>query len=125
MPDKRHKSGFRGPTPEVGKATQFKPGVCPNPGGRPRKKPVTAALEEMIDEATARKIAATLIKQACRADRNGIAAAKEIIDRLEGKAVQVIEADVREQMTTMTDEDLRARFKTLGEPYGLIGGDGH
>ncbi len=125
MPQKRDKNGFRGPSPDVGKSTQFKPGNRANPGGRPHKKPVSSALEELIDEATARKIAATLIKQACRADRNGIAAAKEIIDRLEGKAVQVIEADVREQITTMTDEELRARFKTLGEQYGLIGGDGH
>lgn len=125
MPQKRDKTGFRGPSPDVGKNTQFKPGNRANPGGRPRKRPITSALEDLMDDATARKIASALIKTAQGRDRNAIAAAREICDRLEGKAVQVIEADVREQITTMTNEELRARFKTLGEQYGLIGGDGH
>jgi hypothetical protein len=34
-PANRHKTGFRGPTPDVGKETQFKPGQSGNPSGRP------------------------------------------------------------------------------------------
>lgn len=34
MASKPQKNGFRGPSPDVGRATQFKPGVSGNPGGR-------------------------------------------------------------------------------------------
>jgi len=57
MPQKQHKTGFRGPSAEVGKATQFKPGNRANPGGRPKKRAITSALEKLLDESRADGIA--------------------------------------------------------------------
>ena len=51
MPQNRHKTGFRGPSSDVGRDTQFKPGQSGNPGGRPKKTPYTDAhrlIAEMI-----------------------------------------------------------------------------
>jgi hypothetical protein len=39
-----------GHDPSIGAATQFQPGVSPNPGGRPVTKPFTEALREAIFE---------------------------------------------------------------------------
>lgn len=35
-PQARHPSGFRGPSPDVGKKTQWKKGQSGNPGGKPK-----------------------------------------------------------------------------------------
>lgn len=54
MPQNKHssgkKQGFRGPSPDVGKATQFKPGQSGNPGGRQKKKPLTEAYERKVSD---------------------------------------------------------------------------
>ena len=49
-PEKRHKTGFRGPSPDVGKATQFPPGVSGNPGGRPKSRWLSEVTAEMLAE---------------------------------------------------------------------------
>jgi hypothetical protein len=43
MPQNRHKPGFRGPSPDVGKKSQFKKGQNGNPGGRPKSKLLSEA----------------------------------------------------------------------------------
>lgn len=87
-PPKPHKNGFRGPSPDVGKATQFKPG---NPGGgRPKSKPITDAILaalEANDGELLKQVAVIGIKKAAKGD---IAFWKEIIERIEGKSVQPI-----------------------------------
>jgi hypothetical protein len=48
MPEKRHKTRFRGPSPEVGEATQFRGGNRANPGGRPKAAPLSQACREVL-----------------------------------------------------------------------------
>lgn len=90
VPQKRHKSGFRGPSPDVGKATRFQPGNRANPGGRPKK--LTNMLNELLDEKVEgdpkkRKYARLLVEAAVkRAVQKSDILMKEIFDRIEGKA---------------------------------------
>lgn len=117
MPQNRHKTGFRGPSPEVGKATQFQAGMpSANPGGRPRTRPVTSALERLMDEARAEAIAQALIATASSEGKHAVAAAREIMDRLEGKVSMPIEAKV--DMRDMTDEELQTRIDELCRELG-------
>jgi hypothetical protein len=94
MPQKRHKTGFRGPSPDVGKKTQFKPGNRANPDGRPKSKTITAAylakLEELAagDHTIAELLAEAQIKKALKGDTTAV---REITDRTEGKARQLNE----------------------------------
>jgi|SRR5215472_16337624 len=44
-PESRRKRGVPG-----GEATRFKPGQSGNPGGRPKKKPITKALEKIYSD---------------------------------------------------------------------------
>src|SRR5262250_3532658 len=105
MPQNRHKTGFRGPSPEVGKATQFQPGNRANPGGRPKRKPMTdaysarveqkvseyfapdelAKIPERLREATVADLIAYSVIGEIVAGKNRVQAAKEITDRVEGK----------------------------------------
>jgi hypothetical protein len=119
MPQKRHRTGFRGPTPEVGKATQFKAGQpSANPGGRSQKRPVTSALERLLDNSKAEDIAKALIALASSEGKQAVAAAREIMDRLEGKVSLPVEAklDIRD----MTDEQLQARIEELTRELGYV-----
>jgi hypothetical protein len=117
-PEKRHNSGFRGPSPQVGRATQFKPGNCANPGGRPRKRPVTSALERLIDDSTAEHIAKALITLASTDGKHAVAAAREIMDRLEGKVSMPLETKLNIQM--MTDEEMSGRIDELTRELGYV-----
>jgi hypothetical protein len=93
MPQNGHRTGFRGPSPDVGLATQFKPGQpSANPGGRPRTAPLAQACRELLVQpfpgdaegrTYAQVIAAKLAEKALAGD---IAAAKELADRAEGRA---------------------------------------
>jgi threonine synthase len=117
-PQKRHKSGFRGPSPEVGKATQFRPGNCANPGGRPKKRPVTSALERILDDKRAEAIAQALITMASSEGKHAVAAAREIMDRLEGKVSLPVEAKLN--LENMTDEEMTARIEEITRELGYV-----
>jgi hypothetical protein len=68
---------------------QWKPGQSGNPGGRPKWKPLTEALQALLDEepALARELMkATIIK----AGRGDVSAVNTIWDRLEGKVPQSV-----------------------------------
>ena len=65
------------------------PGHSGNPAGRPKKKPITRALEMIyLDPAEAMKSARAIVKQVNRGNVNAFA---QVTDRLEGKVVQAIE----------------------------------
>src|SRR5499425_2305844 len=105
MPANRPRTGFRGPSPDVGKATQFQPGNRANPAGRPKRKPMTEAysarLEQKVSEYFAPDELAKIperLRETTVADfivygiigeavagKNRVHAAKEITDRVEGK----------------------------------------
>jgi hypothetical protein len=90
-PHKRHKSGFRGPSPDVGKATQFKKGQpSANPGGRPKTKPFLDAILEHL--ARNPKEARAVIENAFKKAKSGsIAHMRELIDLTDGPVQQAIE----------------------------------
>src|SRR5215472_16638537 len=114
MLQNQHKTGFRGPSPDVGKATQFKPGNRANPGGRPKSAPLSQACRESLAAPVpddpdcrtyAQAIAETLAQKALAGD---IRAAQEIADRAEGKARQSVEiqsAEVRDAFERMSGEE--------------------
>ena len=100
MAENRQKTGFRGPTPDVGRASRWQPGCpSPNPGGRPKKTPLSDACREVLalpvpgdpeGRTYAEKIAGTLAEKAAKGD---IRAAQELADRAEGKARQSVEIE--------------------------------
>lgn len=68
---------------KVGIGTRFMPGHSGNPGGRPKKKPITEAYERRLkDPAIADAIAASMITAAQMGNVNAV---KEMTDRVEGK----------------------------------------
>ena len=117
MPENRHKTGFRGPDPMVGEATQFKPGHSGNPSGRPKMAHLSHACRELLaapvpddpeGRTYAQAIAETLAQKALAGD---IRAAQEIADRAEGRARQSVEiqsVEVRDAFERMSGEELDA-----------------
>jgi hypothetical protein len=119
MPENRHKTGFRGPNPKVGEATQFKPGKSGNAGGRPKKKPITEAYQllarspmppEMCRKmglptgSTWGEAVAVAQFRAASMDRS-TAAAKEIRECIEGKVHE------RVDLTVNVEQDVVLRLK--------------
>ncbi len=88
MPDNKRKTGFRGPSPDVGKATQFKPGQSGNPGGRPKETPITDALRAALsDPSELEKFIRAVLKKANKGD---VKAFQAVSDRVEGKPAQAV-----------------------------------
>ncbi len=69
------------------KEGQWKPGQSGNPGGRPKRKPLTDAIARIIDAVGAEKFAAAI---AAKAELGDVTAFREMADRLEGKVAQPI-----------------------------------
>jgi len=93
VPENKHNTRFRGPSPDVGRATQFKPGQSGNPGGRPKKTPLTKAFEQVFGDpeftvAQLRKI------MAGKNDMAKVMLLKIAGDRLEGKVTAALEGNL-------------------------------
>jgi Family of unknown function (DUF5681) len=105
VPQNRHKSGFDGPSPDVGKATQFKPGQSGNPGGRPKSRIITEAYNrELVKPANDNSKPRTKLEQVAQAQvkralKGDTRAAKEITDRVEGTAVQSVQISGQTDIT--------------------------
>jgi len=117
MPENRHGSGFRGPSPDVGKPHQWKKGQSGNPLGRPKSKTLSDAyrskLEEPVPNDPERRTWAELIAEAQIRDavRGNVQAAREIADRTEGRARQAIEIEdttTAKAFERMKSEELEA-----------------
>lgn len=92
MPQNRQKSGFRGPSPDVGKATQFKPGQTGNAGGRPKSKPFLEEILKQIKEHP-EDVAAAIQKLFSKAKEGDLTYLRELMDRVDGPLKQQIEHD--------------------------------
>src|SRR5215472_1044252 len=77
MPQNRRMTGVPG-----GEATQFKPGQSGNPGGRPKRKRITEALEKVLTPEQCLAVAQALLKQA---KKGSISHVQEAANRLEGR----------------------------------------
>lgn len=104
--------------PSIGRNTRWKRGQpSPNPGGRPRSRALSEALRNKLGEVKeddpqrrthAELIALNMIRIASSENRGAVAAASEIADRVEGRALQSIEiADVAAEIRARSDEELR------------------
>jgi hypothetical protein len=117
MAQNKHKSGFRGPSPDVGKPHQWKKGQSGNPSGRPKSKILSAAyrtkLEEIVPDDPKGRTWAELIAEAQVRDavRGNVQAAREIADRTEGRARQAIDFEdttVTSAFERMNGDELEA-----------------
>lgn len=75
--------------PEELKPYCFKPGQSGNPSGRPKKKPITEAyLEALQDPETCKQIAQAAILHALKGDGQIL---REVTDRVEGRVSDKVE----------------------------------
>jgi hypothetical protein len=84
---KRHKG--------IANLRPFKPGQSGNPNGRPAKKPITEMYERILaDPKNIAFIEKAVIQALRRGNMAMVLQLKEMTDRVEGKVMQPIEADV-------------------------------
>lgn len=76
----------------------FQKGVSGNPGGRPKRKPITTAMVKLLSEcphggtlSNAHLIASSLVDHAQVGD---VAAARTVLEYVEGKPVQQVELEI-------------------------------
>ena len=121
MPANKQKTGFRGPSPDVGKPYRWKKGRSGNPSGRPKSKTLSDAykhkLEEPVPNDSEGRTWAELIAEAQVRDavRGNVQAAREIADRTEGRARQAIEFEdktLANAFERMTSEELETYAAT-------------
>lgn len=104
--------------PEIGRATRWKKGQpSPNPSGRRSCVVISEALRAKLAEVKegdpqrrtyAEILAASLVETACSRGSSSVAAANQILDRLEGRARQQIEvASITRELRDRSDEDLQ------------------
>ncbi len=90
---------------------RWKPGQSGNPGGRPKKKPMTEALIRILNklnDAEGEDFTKALFMKAAQGD---VAAFKEIADRVEGKVAQPIGG-----AGDLPDLKIQAITRTIIEP---------
>ena len=85
-------------------STTWKPGQCPNPGGRPKRKPITDAILRELAKAArgggtiAEKAAAHLVGLMFHKDpRVALEASKLVLAYVEGSPTQTIHFDIEER----------------------------
>ena len=95
----------------------WKPGQSGNPGGRPKKRLIDEALEDLLERndcEAARGVAAALLKRASKGD---IRAIQLIAERTQGKPMRAIEISGPDgsaiELDRMTDEQLDQRINEL------------
>jgi hypothetical protein len=123
-PQNRQISGRKdGPVPNC-EATQFRPGVSPNPGGRPKWAVFSQLVRDrladpVLGDPKQRTGAEVLFDMAFEKARGGDLEAMEfLLDRAEGKPVAHTSAnlsvtDTRQPEAPLTDEELEARRRQL------------
>jgi|ERR1700685_734145 len=90
-PQKKHGFGYT-VDPSVGKATQIQPGEVRNPGGRPKKTPITEIYERIFaDSGNLELIEAAILKTILSGRMGSVLTLKEAAERIEGKVVQAME----------------------------------
>jgi len=74
---------------------KFKPGQSGNPSGRPKKKPITEMYERILNNPeNVAAIEIAVNKALAKGQMAMVLQLREMTDRVEGKVVQPIEADI-------------------------------
>lgn len=93
----------------------WKPGQSGNPGGRPKKKPLTELYEQLLsDDVTVKTIRTAILKNIKSGKTAFVPLLREMADRVEGKVTQPIDAKVTE-VCQLTDDELQDQIKRLTE----------
>ena len=116
---------------EDSKATQFKPGNNANPNGRPKSRPIAAAIREIIDADDGKRLQRIARTAVGMAESGDYRYAKEIMERIDGKVADKLEHSGRvdslitqEKFEDM-DNERKARFlRTAGVADVLTPSDG-
>lgn len=101
--------------PDAARPYMWQPGQSGNPGGRPKKKPITEMFERMLEDPGMHESIASAMLNIFR-ERSGIAKVmllKDMAERVEGKVTQPIEADVN-LTATLSDKLRKARERSAG-----------
>jgi hypothetical protein len=110
----------------IGVATRFIPGVCPNPGGRPKSKEVNAACREFLGsdigkspkvQTNAESMVAKFGRKAMRGD---LAAAIFLAERAEGRPAVQMSVDGSTDHLSLIVAHMEHRSAELGPPEGFI-----
>ena len=122
-PQNRQKNRGKHAFPESAKKHQFQPGQSGNPGGRPRKgkfaEMLTAMADEIVPDDPKRRtwkrfLADQIFLQAAKGNVQAFA---EIVNRVEGKAVQRVDSE-RNLLENDPKEKLRALIANLRAAKG-------
>lgn len=99
-------------------AKQFKPGQSGNPGGRPKKKPLTEAYERiLLRPGEADRVAKAMHESACCGD---VRAAIEMADRVEGKVTQPIGGDANAEPIRVVIERIGGTTAKISAQTGAV-----
>ena len=97
---------------------QFKPGECGNPKGRPKDRPLTDALREMLEANEGKGIADLAAVGFRKAKAGDHRFWKEVMDRIDGKVADRLEATVAADGVTIPEEDMPAFLRWKAETEG-------
>jgi hypothetical protein len=107
-------------TKEDLKPIPWKPGQSGNPNGRPKSKPITDAIKALLDKDDGKAlnaIAAVAVREALGGNYRYT---KEILDRVEGKALEMLDVTTDGQSLNehehLTPEELAFVNKNRGGP---------
>ncbi len=119
---KKKKTGFRGGSPDVGKATQFKPGKSGNPGGRPKALISDATRDwlKAVDPRTGRSNAELVAQaQGKKALKGDTSAYNAVADRSEGKPAITQQHEAISHSPVKVEIETPDLISTLRQIYGL------
>lgn len=108
----------------IGAATRFVPGICPNPGGRPKSKEVNAAAREFFssDVGKSPKVQtnaeATVAKFGRKMLKGDLAAAIFLTERAEGRAAISMQVDGGADKISILIASMDNVAKKIGRPEG-------
>ena len=115
--------------PKAAEPFKFRPGQSGNPGGRPKKKPITELYQEMLNDGAAiGEIRKAILKSIKDGRMAFVLQLREMADRTEGKVTQRTELSGPDgrpiETRTLSDVELIERIRQLERELGIASADG-